>query len=123
MRSILRTLKRFALLQVGLVQIAMDDALFVCSFESMRDLLRDRERFVNGQRSMEPLRKRVAIHQFHDERWRAVGLFEAMNVRDVWMVERRKDLRFAAESCDPFRVAHDRRQHYFDRDVAIQLRV
>ena len=35
----------------------------------------------------------------------AVAVLEAVNVRDVRMIERREHLRFAAESRQPFRIA------------------
>ena len=46
-----------------------------------------------------------------------------MNVRDVRMVQRRENLRFAPESCETFGVVRNGRKENLDRDVAIQLRV
>ena len=44
-----------------------------------------------------------------------------MNVRDVGMVERGEDLRFAAEAREPLRVVRDRGQQHLDGDIAIQF--
>ena len=40
----------------------------------------------------------VALDQLHHERRDAVGSLEAVDLRDVRMVERREDLRFALEA-------------------------
>ena len=65
----------------------------------------------------------LALDQFHDERAHAAGFFEAVDVRDVRMVQRREGLRFACEPREPIGIARERVGQDFDRDVAIQLRV
>ena len=49
-----------------------------------------------GPRAM-PLRQILAFDELHHERADAVGLFEAVDVRDVRMIQRRERLRFARE--------------------------
>ena len=65
----------------------------------------------------------VAFDQFHHQRGHLAGLLEAVNLRDVGMIERRQRLRLALESRQPLRVAGKRRRQRLQRDVAAQLRV
>jgi hypothetical protein len=86
-------------LDVRGLQVAMDDPLFVRRFERFGNLPRDRQRL--GQRdgaAREPLRQVLALDQFHDERDRAVALFEAVNRADVGMIQRGEHLRLAPEA-------------------------
>ena len=47
----------------------MDDALLVRRFERLRDLPRDRQRLVEGQRAArDPIGERVALDQLEDQR-------------------------------------------------------
>ena len=102
----------------------MNDALLVCRFERVRDLLRNHQRF--GQRNR-PLRdaigERRPVDELHHERTHAARLLEAVNVRDVRVVQRREQLRFAAETREALGIVRDRWQQDLDGDVAIQLRV
>src|SRR6185436_2853160 len=52
-----------------------------------------------------------------------MGLFHAVDRRDVRMVQRREQLRFPLKARQAVRVAGDFRQQHFDRHVAIELRV
>jgi hypothetical protein len=68
----------------------MDDALFVCGFERAGDLRRDRERLVQRHRALcDAIRQRGPLDELHDERDHATALLEAVDLRDVRMVERR----------------------------------
>ncbi len=51
------------------------------------------------------------------------ALFEAVDVRDVRMIQRGEGLRFALEAREPVGVARERLGQDLDRDVAIELRV
>ena len=83
----------------------MDDPAFVGRFERLRDLPRDRQGFFDGNRAApDALRQVVALGQFHHQRPHAVGGFEPVDVRDVRMIERREQLRFAREPRKPFSV-------------------
>ena len=62
-------------------------------------------------------------HQLHDERVDAVRLLEAVDDRDVRMVERGQDAGFALEPCETVRIGGERLRQDLDRDVAIELRV
>ena len=56
----------------------------------------------------DPLREIVALDEFHHERTYAARLFEAVDVRDVRMVQRCERLRFAGESRQPIGVGRER---------------
>ena len=57
-------------------------------FKPFRDLLRDRQRFVNRNRPVcNALRQIVALDQFHDEGTHAAGFFQPVDLRDVGMVQ------------------------------------
>ena len=87
----------------------MDDAGRVRGVEAIGDLARDGERFVhrNGP-AREPLAEVFAGDQLHRQRKRALRVLEAVNLRDVWMVQRRQRLRLALEPRDPVGVAGKR---------------
>ena len=67
--------------------------------------------------------ERRALDQLHHQRSRASGLLDAVNVGDVRMVERGKDLGFALKPREPVGVGRDRRRENFDRDLALQIGV
>jgi hypothetical protein len=48
-------------------------------------------------------------------------LLEAVNLRDVRMVERGKGLRFTLEPCETFGIAGKRVRQELQRDIAIEL--
>jgi hypothetical protein len=65
----------------------MNDALLVCSFERLGNLVRDGERLVDRDRTArealrEALREVLAFDQLHDERLLAIRLLEAVNLRE-----------------------------------------
>ena len=86
-------------LDVGRLEIAMDDALLVRGVERVRDLPRDRQRLVERQR---PLRhaigERLAFDQFQHQRVDAVAVFDAVNRGDVRMVQRGEQPGLALEA-------------------------
>ena len=53
----------------------------------------------------------------------AARFFEAVDARDVRMIQRREDLRFALEAREAIGIVRERVRQDLDRDVAIQLRV
>ena len=102
----------------------MDDALLVRGFKRFRDLFRDRQRFVDRDRpARNALRQIVALDQFHHQRANTAGFFEAVNVRDIRMVQGRERLCFAGEPGQPVGVAGECVRQDFERDVTIQFRV
>ena len=111
-------------LDVRGLQVAMDDALLVRRFQRVGDLLRDGERV--GQRywsTRDQHGEVVAFDELHDQRANAARVLEAVDVRDVGMVQRREDLRFAFETGEPIGVVGEGGGQDLDRDVAIELRI
>ena len=51
----------------------------------------------------------------------STAVFDAVDVRDVRMVQRGKHLRLAAEARQAIGIIGDRRQQDFDRDVAMSI--
>ena len=95
-------------LHIGWLQIAMDDALLVSGFEGFGYLSGDRQRLIDGNRPLRnAISKRRTLNQLHHERLGAVVFFQAVHVRDVWMIERGEDLCFALKSSEPFRVRRE----------------
>ena len=97
-------------LDVRGLQIAMDDPLLVRRFERLRDLLRDRQRLVEWNRAArDALGERRPLDQFHHERRAHRLLFsEAVDGRDVGMIQRGEDLRFALEPREALGVSRKR---------------
>jgi hypothetical protein len=85
-------------LDVRGLEVAMNDALLVRGLKSFRDLFCDRQRFVDRDRpAPNALRQIVALDQFHHQRANAARFFEAVNVRDIRMVQGGERLCFAGE--------------------------
>ena len=102
----------------------MDDSSLVRGFESLCDLPGDRYRLADGDcPSRDPIGEGRAFDQLHHQGPDAGGVFEAMDLRDVWMIERRQVLRFAAETCQAIRIVRHVGQQELDRDVPVELRI
>ena len=69
-------------------------------------------------------REILALDELHDQRatCRRPSL-EAVDLRDVRVVERGERLRLALEAHQAIRIAGERRRQHLDGDVAIELRV
>ena len=88
----------------------MDDALLVRGFERLGDLRRDRPDVGQRQRSLrDPIGKCRARHKLEHERMHSSAVFEAVDVADVRMIERREHLRFTAEAGEAVRIVRERR--------------
>ena len=93
-------------------------------FEGLGNLLRDGQGFTERDRARrDALRQVVALDQFHHDRTHAATFFEAVDVRDVRVIECRQRLRFACEPREPVGVAGERIGQYLQRDIAIELRI
>ena len=100
----------------------MDDALLVRGFKSCRDLFRDWQCFVFcDSPACNALRQIVALDQFHHQRPNTTGFFEAVNVRDIRIVQGHERLCFAGEPGQAVGVAGESVGQDFERDVSIQL--
>ena len=116
-------------LDVGRLQIAVDDALFVRGVERVHDLAGDADHL--GKRQAAPGRggalqvfvQRVAFDQLHHQRQHAALFLEAEERGDVGMVEGGQDAGFALEPCDAFGIGDEGLGQRLQRDVAAQVRV
>jgi hypothetical protein len=98
----------------------VDDAGIVRGFERLRDLSRDRQRFIdrNGT-TRDALGEIVALDELHHQR----RAFNAIDVRDVRVIQGRQHFGFTAESRQPLIIICDIVGQHFDGDVALQIRV
>jgi hypothetical protein len=96
----------------------------VCGFERFRNLLRDGEGVIDRQRAAgDPLRQILAVDEFHHERADVPTLFEAVDLRDVRVIQRGQRLRFPSETRHALRIMRERIGEDFERHVAIESRV
>jgi hypothetical protein len=80
-------------------QIAVDDAFLMRRFQRFRELPGDDEGLIDRDRpTRNALVQALSIHQFEHKEVRAVGFIKTINLCDVRMVQRGKDLRFALEA-------------------------
>ncbi len=86
-------------LDVGRFQVAMDDALLVRGLECVGHLLRDGDRLVKRHRpARQALREVLSLDELHHQRERRLD--DAVDLRDVRVVQRCQCLGFARESRD-----------------------
>ena len=93
-------------LDVGGLQIAVNDPFLVSDIESHGDLPRDAQRVANRQAATSALardirkcvRERLAVHELENQKAKAVSFLEAVDRADVRMVQRGEHSRFALEA-------------------------
>ena len=106
------------------LQIAVNDPLLVGGFQCLCDLFGNRECLVQRNRALgDPIRERRALDQLHHERVGAAGVFNAVDVRDVGMVQSGEDLGFSVEPGETLRLIGDKLRENLDRDVPPELRI
>ncbi len=102
----------------------MHDPALVGGLQGRRDLARDGQRVGNRQlASSEPLGERRSFNEFEDERQDPIRLFEAVNRRNVGVVERGEYPRFALKSGSKLRIQREVRHQQLERDRPTQARV
>jgi len=121
-------------LDIGRLQIAMDDPFFMRRIERVGNFPREGQRFSQRQSGTgtpqsrrlipeprarrKPFSQRLALHELQHERWDAATLFHAVDRADVGMIERGQHASLAVEPSSTVWVS----QKYFgqdlDRDVA-----
>jgi hypothetical protein len=102
----------------------MDDAQFVGGLEGVGNLSRDVDGLVDRERGvLEALGERRSFDQLEDERLNAAGLREAVNARNVRVIEGGEHLRLTLESRQSIRLARHAFWESLDGDVAMQLGV
>ena len=67
--------------------------------------------------------ERRTLDELQHERLKSIGFFEAVNRRDVRMIERGEDLRFALEAREPLLIEGEAVGQDLERDVALERRV
>jgi len=86
----------------------VNDALLVRRLERLGDLFRDGERLVNRDGAMrEAVGQRQALDELHDQRGDAIRLLEAIDRRDVRMVQGGEDFGFPLKTSQPVTVPCD----------------
>ena len=78
---------------------------------------------MRNRAARDALREVLALDQFHHQRGDAVALFEAVDRRDVRMIQRGEDLGLARETRQAIGVVRERLRQDLDRDIAVQLGV
>jgi hypothetical protein len=112
-------------LDIRWLQIAMDDARLVGRLERVDDLAGDRDRIGDrqGAARFEHLGERDAGNQFHDQGTHVTGVLDAVDMRDVGMVEGGECLRLALEASEAIGVTRERVRDDLQCNVALEPRV
>ena len=85
-------------LHVRWLQVPVDDALLVRDFQCLSNLFPDRKRLVDRNRSrFDPVLQRLALDELEDERLDGGRFLHTVDRRDVRMIQRRENARFALE--------------------------
>ena len=101
-------------------QIPVDDAPFVRRLERLRDLSGDWQGLVQRQRTFgNTVGQRRPFDEFQHER----TFLDPVDLRNVGMIERGKQLGFTLKPRQPFRIVRERIGQDLDRDVALQPRI
>ncbi len=102
----------------------MDDAFLMRSLQGLCNLLRDPKGLINRDRSSRnPLLQRLAVDQLqHQELW-SIRLLEAVDRRDLGVIERSENVRLALEPGDSLRIVRERRRQRLDGDLSPELQI
>ena len=99
----------------------MNHSLFVSGFESFEDLIRDRNRFIERNRSApDVFSQRFSRDKLHDQELPTGGFLDAVNGCDVGMIQRCQNARFALETFCSFGVMGERIRKQLDRNTTAQ---
>ena len=110
----------------------MNDTLLVRGFERVGDLGGDPDRLLEAQRTVcDAVAQRVAVHQLQNERTPEPaeagphdrGVFEAIDRRDVWMVQRCEQLRLTLEPDEAVGISGEQCRQDLQGDVAVKPRL
>jgi len=102
----------------------VNDTGFMCSFSCFDDLLGNRQGFVERNRTpRDPISQRRPLDQFKHQRTGVLGFFNAVNGRDVRMIEAGEDLGFALEAGQSIRIGREGVGKDLQRDFAVEAGV
>jgi hypothetical protein len=115
-------------LDIRWLQIAVNDALLVRGIEGPCDLLGDIERI--GERNPPATRRSGnelldcrAVNEFHDQRLRIAIVLEAVQRRDIRMIQRGQQARLALESLNRLGVGSAGLRQNLERDLTFEFRI
>ena len=102
----------------------MDDPLLVRGLERLGDLSRDRERLIDRNCALnDPIGQRHTLDEFHYEGCGAAGAFDAVNERDVGVIQRGQRPGFAVETREPIGISRHSFRKYLDRHLPCEVDV
>jgi hypothetical protein len=102
----------------------MNDVPLVRGIKRLGDLPRDRQRVADRNcPAPDPLCQVFTFDQFHHQRGATSTLFEAMDVGDVRVVQRREELCFPLETRKALGIIGERIRQNLDCHIAFQLSV
>ena len=102
----------------------MDDAFVVRGRQGVGHLARNDQRLVERHLALrDSLRQRRTVDQLHDEKLRRLRALQAVERRDVRMIERGEELSFALEAGKPFGIGREGVRQDLQRDLAPELRI
>ena len=100
----------------------MDDAAIVSGSERARELGADTNGFIGCERTAhQTIGERRTLDQLQHKQVHAVELLDAVNGRDVRMIQRREYPGLAFEAGKPLRVVRERMGKHFEGDLASEL--
>lgn len=107
-----------------LLEIPVHDAFAMCGFDGLGDLAKERHGLFDGKRALrKTLGQRLPFDKLHDEKPRSVRVLETVERGDVGVVQRREELGFSVEPCEPLFVTGEIAGQDFDGDVTLEFRV
>ncbi len=102
----------------------MDDVLLVRRFDRVSDLNGQPQRLIGPDGAVrDTLGQRLAFDQLEDQELLRVGLLEAIDCRNIRVIEGRQHLRFALEAREAIGIAGKFDRQRLDRHVAPEPRV
>ena len=111
----------------------MDDSLVVRRLDGLGDLRGNPERiFQWNWPQLNAIGERRSLDEFQDERLDGPAeagphvfryLLEVVDRGDVWMIQRRENLRLAVKAREPVWIGRECVRQDLQRDIAIQLRI
>ena len=100
----------------------MNDPPLMSGLQRHRDLPRNRQRLLHPNGApREAIRQCGTFHQLEHQRVHAVRFFQAMDARDIGVIERGQHLRFALEALHSVAGEGERSREHFERNIAVEL--
>ena len=105
-------------------QIPMNDSFLMGGFERLCDLPGDPERLLDrNPAARDALVQALAVHEFENKELLPVEFVEAVDLRDMRMIQGGEELGFATEASDTIRIVRERYGHDLERDFPSELGV